>query len=177
MENIIEDIFDYSSIGIIREERKHYPLAEIIDEAINKFIPQLKINDIKIEVDTPLPKACVEKKRMIQVFENLIDNAIKYMGDSSIKEISIGIKEKKEETVTIFVKDTGIGISAEYLLKIFQIFTRVPNPLSDEVRGTGIGLANVKKIIETHGGSVWAESEVNKGTTFYLDIPLSNDCN
>jgi len=99
------------------------------------------------------------------------------MGDSSIKEISIGIKEKKEETVTIFVKDTGIGISSEYLLKIFQIFTRVPNPLSDEVRGTGIGLANVKKIIETHGGSVWAESEVNKGTTFYLDIPLSNDCN
>jgi len=68
MENIIEDIFDYSSIGRIREERKHYPLAEIIDEAINKFIPQLKINDIKIEVDTPLPKACVEKKRIIQVF-------------------------------------------------------------------------------------------------------------
>jgi signal transduction histidine kinase len=177
MGDIIEGIFDYSSIGRIREERKNYPLAEIIDEAINKFIPQLKMKDIKIEVDESLPKACVEKKRMIQAFDNLIDNAIKYMVDSSIKEISIGIKEKKEGTVTIFVKDTGIGIASEYLPKIFQIFTRVPNPISDEIRGSGIGRADVKKIVETHGGSVWAESEVNKGTTFYLDIPISDDCN
>ncbi|MFX0172390.1 MAG: ATP-binding protein [Candidatus Hodarchaeota archaeon] len=113
----------------------------------------------------------------MQAFDNLIDNAIKYIGDSSIKEISIGIKEKKEGTVTIFVKDTGIGIPSEYLPKIFQIFTRVPNPLSEEVRGTGIGLTNVKKIVETHGGSVWAESEVNKGTTIFLDISTTDECN
>ncbi|MFX0206057.1 MAG: ATP-binding protein [Candidatus Hodarchaeota archaeon] len=92
----------------------------------------------------------------------------------STREIRIGLKEEKEESVTIFVRDTGIGISSKYLPKIFQIFTRVPNPLPDKVRG--IGLTNVKKIIKTHGGSVWAESEGNKGSTFYLDIPRSNDC-
>jgi len=124
-------------------------------------------------VEKFLPIVYVERKRFVQVFENLIGNAIKYMGNGGRKkEIEIGIKEKGDKFVTIFVKDTGTGIRKEYIPKLFRLFTRIPSKIPDKVSGSGIGLANVKKIVETHEGSVWVESIENEGTVFYLEIPL-----
>ena len=74
----------------------------------------------------------------------------------------------------MYVQDTGIGIKKEDLSKLFQLFTRIPNDYNREVNGSGVGLTNVKKIIETHGGKIWVESEYKKGTTFYLEIPLKS---
>ena len=101
------------------------------------------------------------------MFENLIDNAVKYSGDQSDPSIEIGVKEKNGEQI-IFVKDNGLGIDAMYHTKIFSLFEK----LNPTIEGTGIGLALVKRIIETHGGMIWVESEgLGKGSTFCFTIP------
>jgi signal transduction histidine kinase len=173
MGKLITDILEYSKIGRILEEKEVYSLNEIINDVIGRFQPRLKESNISINVEKRLPYIYIVKKRFTQVFENLIDNAIKYMGnEKEKKEINIGLKDKKGDNVTVFVQDTGIGIKKEYFPKLFQLFSRIPSHLDEEVSGSGIGLANVKKIIETHGGSIWLESEEGKGTIFYFDIPL-----
>lgn len=173
MGKLITDILEYSKIGRISEEKEVYSLNEIINDVIGRFQPRLKQSSISINVEKRLPYIYIVKKRFTQVFENLIDNAIKYMGnEAKKKEINIGLKEKKGDYVTVFVQDTGIGIKKDYFPKLFQLFSRIPSPLNEEVSGSGIGLANVKKIIETHGGSIWLESEEGKGTIFYFDIPM-----
>jgi len=171
--HIIEDILEYSRIGRVSEKKENYSLSAIINEVKNDFLPVLNSKEIRISVEKFLPIVYVERKRFIQVFENLIGNAIKYMGnEGKKKEIEIGIKEKGGKFVTIFVKDTGTGIRKEYLPKLFRLFTRIPSNIPDKVSGSGIGLANVKKIVEAHEGSVWVESIENEGTVFYLEIPL-----
>ena len=171
--HIIEDILEYSRIGRVSEKKENYSLSAIINEVKNDFLPVLNSKEIGISVEKFLPIVYVERKRFIQVFENLIGNAIKYMGnEGKKKEIEIGIKEKGDKFVTIFVKDTGTGIKKEYLPKLFRLFTRIPSNIPDKVSGSGIGLANVKKIVEAHEGSVWVESIEDEGTVFYLEIPL-----
>lgn len=171
--HIIEDILEYSRIGRVSEKRENHSLSAIINEVKNDFLPILNSKEIRISVEKFLPIVYVERKRFVQVFENLIGNAIKYMGNGGRKkEIEIGIKEKGDKFVTIFVKDTGTGIKKEYIPKLFRLFTRIPSKIPDKVSGSGIGLANVKKIVETHEGSVWVESIENEGTVFYLEIPL-----
>ncbi len=171
--HIIEDILEYSRIGRVSEKRENHSLSAIINEVKNDFLPILNSRKIRISVEKFLPIVYVERKRFVQVFENLIGNAIKYMGnEGKKKEIEIGIKEKGDKFVTIFVKDTGTGIRKEYIPKLFRLFTRIPSNIPDKVSGSGIGLANVKKIVETHEGSVWVESIEDEGSIFYLKIPL-----
>lgn len=173
MGNIITDVLEYSKIGRLSEEKEVYLLGEIINDVVDRFQPRLKVKDISISVGKRLPYVYVVKRRFIQVFENLIDNAIKYMGnEEKKKKIEIGIETKKRDFITIFVRDIGIGIKKEHFPKLFQLFSRIPSPYVEEVVGSGIGLANVKKVIETHGGSIWVESKEGEGTSFYLDIPL-----
>ncbi|NHJ01088.1 MAG: PAS domain-containing sensor histidine kinase [Candidatus Heimdallarchaeota archaeon] len=170
MNKIINDIVDYSRIGHTIERKGFYPLNEIVVEVVNGFLPSLQASNIEVNIEKDLPDVYVERTRFIQVFDNLIDNSIKYMGESKEREIKIGMYEKRKDFVTIYVKDTGTGIPKKYHSKIFQLFTRIPNPLG--VTGSGIGLANVKKIIETHGGKIWVESKIDNGVIFYFDIPL-----
>jgi light-regulated signal transduction histidine kinase (bacteriophytochrome) len=106
---------------------------------------------------------------MVQLFQNLISNAIKYRRDESPK---IHISAKKDDKYWEFsVKDNGIGISGKHLEKIFTIFQRLHT--HEEYEGTGIGLAIVQKIVHQHNGEIWAESELGKGTTFYFTITQS----
>jgi signal transduction histidine kinase len=102
-----------------------------------------------------------------EVFENLITNAAKYAGDQPEPNIEIGARDNGNEQV-IFVKDNGIGIEEQYQTRIFALFEK----LNPTIEGTGIGLALVKRIIETHGGRVWVESDgLGKGSTFCFTIP------
>jgi signal transduction histidine kinase len=104
------------------------------------------------------------------VFENLIDNAAKYMGDQKQPLIEIGCKDGEEKV--IFVKDNGMGIEPSYKTKIFGLFEKL-NPTSE---GTGIGLALIKRIIEVHGGKIWVESEgTGRGSMFCFTIPDRRD--
>ena len=115
-----------------------------------------------------LPSLILDEKLMIQLFQNLIINAIKYQGDKYPKIQVYAIKEDKEWLFS--VKDNGIGISEEHLDKIFIIFQRLNT--HEEYEGNGIGLAIVQKIVHQHGGEIWVESELGKGSTFFFTIPI-----
>jgi signal transduction histidine kinase len=118
-----------------------------------------------------MPIVYGDRVRLREVFENLIDNAAKYAGDQPNPMIEIGTKEEGNELV-IFVRDNGIGIEPQYQNKVFGLFDKL-NPNSE---GTGIGLALIKRIIETHGGRIWVESEgLGKGSMFCFTIPDSRN--
>lgn len=126
----------------------------------------IKENDAEIIVD-PLPKIYADRSQMIQLFQNLIGNAIKYRSDD-VPHIHISAQKGEEEWI-FQVSDNGIGIDSEYYDRIFQIFQRLHE--MHVYSGTGVGLAICKKIVERHGGRIWLDSEVGKGSTFYLSIP------
>ena len=114
-----------------------------------------------------LPIINGDEKLMLQLFQNLIGNAIKYRSKERPK---IHISAKKERNKYLFtVSDNGIGISPDYLERIFTIFQRLHT--HEEYEGTGIGLAIAQKIVHQHAGQIWAESEIGKGTAFHFTIP------
>ena len=164
MDALIDGILQYSRVGHTQEGRTDVDLAALLHEVIDSLAPP---THIKIEIDTPLPTVYVERTRMQQVFQNLISNAIKYI-DKPQGEIHVGcIPEKK--TLKFYVRDNGPGIEQRHFVRIFQLFqTLMPR---DRVESTGVGLALVKKIIELHDGSVWLESKVGEGSTFFFTLP------
>ncbi|MFW9906289.1 MAG: ATP-binding protein [Candidatus Thorarchaeota archaeon] len=111
---------------------------------------------------------------MLQLFSNLIENSVKYISEQPEPFIEVGIQKVKSKLVTIFVKDNGMGIPEDFKSKVFNIFSRATNINNQEIIGTGIGLAHCKKIVETHGGEIWLESEEGKATTIFLQLPLSS---
>jgi len=104
--------------------------------------------------------------RLVEVMQNLIDNAAKFMGDQPSPRIEIGQKGHMDGMAVFYVKDNGIGIPPEFMENIFGLFNKL-DALSE---GTGVGLALVKRIIEFHHGRIWAESQPGKGTTFYFTL-------
>jgi signal transduction histidine kinase len=103
----------------------------------------------------------------LEVLQNLLENAIKFMGDQPTPEIHIGSMKGEHGETVFFVKDNGIGIEQQYQNRIFGLF----NKLNANTEGTGIGLTLVKRIIEVHNGAIWLESQPGKGTVFYFTLP------
>jgi signal transduction histidine kinase len=120
-------------------------------------------------VDAPLPPLNCERARVRQVFQNLIDNAIKYMGDGDTKRIHVGCQIRLSEA-EFYVRDTGIGIEPDDIGKVFFVFRRGKSQAAQAVAGKGVGLASVKSIVETYSGKIWVESEVGQGSTFRFTI-------
>ncbi len=116
-----------------------------------------------------LPKVIADSTQLAQVFQNMIINGIKFHSDET-PQICISA-EKKEKEWIFSVQDNGIGIDPQYSEKIFEVFKRLHK--KDEYPGTGIGLAVCKKIVERHGGHIWVESELGKGSTFYFTLPIN----
>jgi signal transduction histidine kinase len=141
-------------------------LGEVLED-------DLSARGIELILDTPLPALNCEKARLRQVFQNLIDNAIKYMGADdpakTVKQIHVGCTVRHSE-IEFYVRDTGIGIEREDLDKVFFVFRRGKSAAVQNVPGKGVGLSSVKSIIETYSGSIWVESEVGKGSTFRFTI-------
>lgn len=164
MDALIDGILQYSRVGHAHEGRTDVDLDALLHEVIDSLAPP---THIQIEIDTPLPTVHVERTRIQQVFQNLISNAIKYI-DKPQGEVHVGcISEKK--TWKFYVRDNGPGIEQRHFERIFQLFqTLMPR---DRVESTGVGLALVKKIIELHSGSVWLESKVGEGSTFFFTLP------
>jgi len=121
---------------------------------------------VEVVIEPSMPSVYADQLRLLEVYQNLIGNAVKYMGDQQTPRVEVGARQENDE-ILCFVRDNGIGIAPRYLEKIFGLFER----LDPSVEGTGIGLALVKRIIEVHGGRVWAESE-EQGSTFYFTLPL-----
>ncbi|HAW52684.1 MAG TPA: histidine kinase, partial [Flavobacteriales bacterium] len=118
-----------------------------------------------VQVDANFPAVFVDRIRLVEVIQNLVENAIKFTKGQSDPKIEIGVRHDVEQPV-FFVQDNGIGIEEKYQAKIFGLFEK----LDQKSEGTGVGLALVKRIIEIHKGKIWVESVQGKGTTFYFTL-------
>ena len=168
MQKTLFDLLELSRIGRVTNPREEIALSELAQEALETVDRQIQIHSRKITVNVTsgLPVINGDRARLREVFENLITNAANYMGEQKSPRIDVGKRDGKEPI--FFVKDNGMGIEPEYHTKIFGLFEKL-DPAS---KGTGIGLALIKRIIETHGGEIWVESEgLGKGSTFCFTIP------
>jgi two-component system phosphate regulon sensor histidine kinase PhoR len=126
---------------------------------------------IRVVQDEDLPLVEADPMRLEQVFYNLMDNALKYSDRNT--EVELGVRyPNKDGWIELYVQDQGIGIPSDRVESIFQRFYRVDRGRSRELGGTGLGLAIVKHIVHQHGGRVWAESELGKGTRITMQLPV-----
>ena len=169
MELLINDLIDLSRIGRLTEKKREFPFAKLVEDAVEALQPQINARGIVVNVQEDLPVIYGERKRLGQVVDNLLVNAVKYVGkDHPSPRIDVGV-EKHDGQKVFFVRDNGIGIDKSYFDKIFQIFERLPSGKKIG-EGTGIGLTIVKRIIERHGGEIWLASEPGKGSTFFFTL-------
>jgi len=173
--DLIGELLELSRIKTRRMKMEEVDLDPLVRDLGGIFESDLRTKSIELVFDTPLPALNCEKARLRQVFQNLIDNAIKYMGDGQpgeggpIRRIHIGCTNRTEEA-EFYVRDTGIGIDEEDMGKVFVVFRRGKNTASTSVAGKGVGLSSVKSIIETYNGTIWVESQIGKGSTFRFTI-------
>lgn len=167
--DLINELLELSRIKTRKSESEFVDPTLVVRELADTFENDLKTRGIALHVDTELPFMHGERARVRQVFQNLIDNAIKYMGDGPTKAIHVGCRVNDAEA-EFYVRDTGLGIEEEDLSKVFQVFRRGKGPAVQNIAGKGVGLASVKSIVETFSGSIWVESKVGEGTTFKFTI-------
>jgi PAS domain S-box-containing protein len=168
MKRLLNELLELSRIGRLMNEPETIPFADLVREAMDNVHGQLEASGVTVQTRPDLPAVHGDRQRLVEVLQNLIDNATKFMGDQINPRIEIGQSgEDAEHGKPIFhVKDNGIGIDSAYHERIFGLF----NKLDPRAEGTGIGLALVKRIIEVHGGRIWVESEVGKGSTFCFTL-------
>jgi light-regulated signal transduction histidine kinase (bacteriophytochrome) len=169
MQALIEGLLDYSRVGTRAQE-----FAPTDAEAVMKHVKEnlsVAIQESGAEITSdPLPTLMVDDVQFSQVLQNLVSNGIKFHGDGVRPEVHVSAEQKDGEWV-FSVRDNGIGVAQEDTDRLFQIFTRLH--AGDEYPGAGIGLAVCKRIVERHGGRIWVESEVGKGSTFYFTLPAT----
>jgi len=166
MQRLINDLLNYSRVGTRGKPFEMIDCKSVLDQALTNLQMAIAESDAVVTHDA-LPTIFADESQMVQLFQNLIDNAIKFRSKKT-PEIHIGIEEKKTEW-TFSVTDNGIGIDPQYKDRIFVIFQHLHR--KEEYTGTGIGLSLCKRIVERHGGKIWVESELGKGSTFYFTIP------
>jgi len=167
MSNLIQDLLQFSRSGLVEIVQEPVNLSEIANDVIENILKTDTSRKVNFIVEPELkPKA--DPKMIRIVLENLIGNAYKYSALNAEAEIKFGKKDYYGQDV-FYISDNGAGFDMNKADKLFQPFQRFHS--SEEFKGTGVGLSTVKKIIEKHGGQIWAESEVGVGSTFYFTLP------
>jgi len=190
MGDLIDDLLDFSRVGRAEMQKANINLDELVRQTLGDFEAETKARNIVWEIH-PLPAVWADRALLRLVLVNLISNAVKFTGHRNEAKIEIG--EMKVEhpasgaashttpsappdarpATVIFVRDNGAGFDPKYVHKLFGVFQRLHN--QSEFEGTGIGLANVQRIIHRHGGRVWAEGVVDGGANFFFSIPKQSD--
>jgi PAS domain S-box-containing protein len=166
MHSLIDGVLQYSRVGRVKEENVRLNLNELIPDVIDMVAPP---ESITVTVENELPVVECGKTSIMQVFQNLVSNAVKYM-DKPQGRVTIGCVEE-DDFWKFSVADNGPGIEEKHFERIFRIFqTLTPR---DEFESTGIGLTVIKKIVELYGGKIWVESELGEGSTFFFTLPKS----
>jgi len=168
MWKLINDLLTYSRVGMRDKELERTDCETVLNLSLNNLKAAIEEKGAIVTHD-PLPKVMADHAQLGQVFQNLIGNAIKFQGNEPPR-VHVSAS-RNGNGWTFSVHDNGIGIAPEHAERIFIIFQRLHS--RDEYPGTGIGLAICKKIVERHGGSIWVESKVGKGATFYFILPAS----
>ncbi len=167
--DLIAELLELSRIKTRRQRMEPVDIGAMVHELGGMFENDLKTRDIALVIDSSLPVLSCERARMRQVFQNLIDNAIKYMGDGASRRIHVGCMVGKAEA-EFYVSDTGMGIDPEDIDKVFFVFRRGKHGAAQNIAGKGVGLASVKSIVETYNGQIRVESQLGVGTTFRFTI-------
>ena len=163
---LLGDLLELSRIGRQMNEPSQVDMSLLVKEVLLQLAGVITERQALVAVQNDLPTVRGDRKRIAEVVQNLVENAVKYMGDQAVPRIEIGTRQDGRDTV-FFVRDNGKGIDPRYQENIFGLF----NKLDANSEGTGVGLALVKRIIEVHGGRVWVESEgVGKGSTFCFTV-------
>ncbi|CAA7625231.1 Phytochrome-like protein cph1 (fragment) [Candidatus Terasakiella magnetica] len=169
MSQQIHDLLDYARVESQGRELDPVETSSVVDEALANLSVTIAETGCNIELEQKaFPVALGDRGQLVRVFQNLIGNAIKYRDSSRPTVIRVEVERSGDEWV-FAVGDNGIGIAPEYFERIFMIFQRLHGQA--EYKGTGIGLAIVKRIVERHGGRIWVESEPGKGAKFFFTLP------
>lgn len=172
---IVDSLLDISKIeeGRFGYNFEQTNLLEFIEKIMAEAASQALSAGVKIYLDRPkeeLPLVSIDSQKLAMAFGNLLDNAIRYNIQNG--EVIVRVEKQKEKPfLEVTVKDTGIGIPPEAIKKLFSKFFRAENAVKLQTSGSGLGLYITKKIIEAHGGEIWVESELNRGTAFRFTIP------
>lgn len=169
MQALLNDLLELSRIGRLMNKPTETLFTEIAKDAVELVSGQIEGKNISIEILETATRVLGDRVRLTEVVQNLVDNAIKFMGDQPNPQITIGDAGNMAGEVIFYVRDNGIGIEKQFHERIFGLFSK----LNTETEGTGIGLALIKRIIEVHKGRIWVESEPGKGATFYFTLPSS----
>ncbi len=169
MHRLLEELLELSRIGRIITPSTEVPFSELAREAAELVVGQIAERGVEVEIEPEMPTVVGDHPRLVEVVQNLIDNAVKFMGEQPSPRIEIGATRDGGAAV-FHVRDNGQGVDPAYHSKIFDLFER----LDAGIDGTGIGLALVKRIVEVHQGRIWVESEGRgRGAAFYFTLPLA----
>ncbi len=179
MHHLLEDLLELSRIGRLMNPPEVVALTELAEKAVELVAGRITERGLAVTpegdqrdiwIDPAMPVVEGDQLRLLEIYQNLIDNAVKFLGDQPAPRIEIGARPDSGQ-ILCWVKDNGAGIDPRYLDKVFGLFER----LDQQVPGTGVGLALVKRIVEVHGGRAWVESEgVGRGCTFFFTLPQAD---
>ncbi|MBE9167728.1 GHKL domain-containing protein [Pleurocapsales cyanobacterium LEGE 06147] len=163
----MKDLLAYCRAGKNEQTWISVDLQDVISNVLRDLEASIKESKARIKIDR-LPTVQANPREIDRLFHNLISNGIKFCGKDNTPHIEIKAQSQQQHWL-ITVKDNGIGIEPQYQEKIFQIFQRLQS--LEEYPGTGVGLAICQKIVERHGGSIWVESQPDRGSSFYFTLP------
>jgi light-regulated signal transduction histidine kinase (bacteriophytochrome) len=165
---LIDELLAFARVGRAELQRSQVDLAALVQTVIRNLHARVEGRDVQWQIGA-LPGVQADAGLLRQVWANLIDNALKYTRSRSRAVIEIGSTPQDGELL-FYVRDNGVGFDPQYAGKLFGVFQRLHQ--TEEFEGTGIGLANVRRVIQKHGGRTWAEGQVDAGATFYFTLPL-----
>jgi signal transduction histidine kinase len=167
MSRLIDDLLAFSRIGRTAMRRAPVDLNSLVKAVIAELRPEIKNRKVDWTLQQ-LPYISGDPPLLHQVFLNLLANAVKYTRTRAVARIQVFAVEQDDEVI-VGVKDNGVGFDPAYSDKLFGVFQRLHS--ATDFEGTGVGLANVRRIVQRHGGRTWAESVLNEGATFYFSLP------
>jgi light-regulated signal transduction histidine kinase (bacteriophytochrome) len=167
MGNLVDDLLSFSRMGRAEMRFTEISLQQLAGEIKDELAASYRGRSIDWDINS-LPEVQADPAMMRQVVLNLFSNAVKYTGTRAAAKIEVGPLPSEAEHI-VFVRDNGVGFDMKYSDKLFGVFQRLHH--ADEFEGTGIGLANVRRVIHRHGGRTWAEAVPDRGATFYFAIP------
>jgi signal transduction histidine kinase len=168
MEHLLSDLLELSRVGRLMNPPENVPFEEIVQEALEHVRGQIELHHVQVTVHEDLPIIHGDKVRLVEIIQNMLDNAEKFSSGKPDARIEIGSAGLDENNMCIlFVCDNGMGIDPKFHERIFGLF----NKLNPYIEGTGIGLTLVKRIVEIHGGRIWVESELGSGASFFFTLP------
>lgn len=171
MGTLIDDLLVFSRMGRAEMRRSRVSMDELVEEVIREMARDTQGRNIEWKIDR-LPEVSVDRAMLKQVWVNLLSNAVKYTRQRERAEIELRCARNGKDEWEFSVRDNGAGFDMQYVGKLFGVFQRLHQV--EEFEGTGIGLANVRRIIDRHGGRVWADGKVDEGATFYFVLPNTN---